>query len=425
MKKISETVCIALLFVSGAACNLLDKHDGGTSRNQTGRSDSTQTGGGEASLYDTVIYAAGVRFPDGYDWQIDTMAEREKGELVLLKNEEVIASVPVGYNNNISADPDMFRIAEGHLFTDFSSTNQTIIKCDGKELFRYDSREQMCGFAVSGNDVWTLGQDRSGDGGLSLRKNGQTVYAHPSGYIIGNLSDTYNPRGALDFIDGEPVFFYYYIAQGALSRSVHCIMVKGDKETEIEIPRNFTRILDAKVVEGVPLLAGQIGSSRNIISTVRNGAVVGFTLQGYDKIGNCKILPVSGGELLLYGECFYGGLVSGYICDRNGNNLFYDIEGRLIGLYASEGVDVILSCGENGADPAVTTNGRSKSISGRYLYISPKSAVLFDNKFYIGLNPAGGEGPFIQVGNKKTPLNFNGFVSEINISLIKKENNDN
>ena len=413
-------MCMVLLLGLGAACNLLDKHDGGSPRKDTGRNDTTATQD-VTSLYDTVFYVAGVRFPDGYDWQIDTMAGQEKGELVLYKGTDLLVSVPVGYDYCVSAAPDMFRIADGHLYTDFSDSRQTIIKCDGKELFRYDGREQMCGFAVKGKDVWTLGQDRTGDGGLSLRKNGKTVHSHESGFIIGNLSDTYNPGGALCFVDEQPLFFYYYIAQGALSKSTHCVMVKGEEVTELTVPKNFNRIMDVKLIGGVPVMAGLIGSTGNIISTIKNGAVVGFTLSGYDKIGNCRITPLADGDMLLSGECFASGLVTGYICDKYGNNLFYDIEGRLIGLYVSEGVDVILSCGENGADPAITTNGRSQGVSGRFLYISARSAVLLGTKFYIALNPAGGEGPFLLQGGRKTPLGFNGFVSELNIQVVKKE----
>lgn len=409
-----------LLLGLGVACNLLDKHEEGSPRRDTGRQDSTSAET-PTSRYDTVVYAAGVRFPEGYDWQIDTMAQQEKGELVLYKGSELLVSVPVSYDNCVSADPDMFRIADGHLYTDFSNNRQTIVKCDGKEVFRYDGREQMCGFAVKGKDVWTLGQDRAGEGGLSLRKNGKVVHSHEKGFVIGGLSDTYNPCGALDFVDGEPLFFYYYIGEGPLSRSTRCVMVKGESASEIETPKNFNRIMDAKMVEGVPVMAGQMGTTANIISTVKNGAVVGYSLVGYDKIGNCRITPLGGGDILLSGECFASGLVSGYICDKEGNNLFYDIEGRLIGLYVSDGVDVIFSCGENGADPAITTNGRGKGLSGRFLYISAKSAVLLGKLFYVALNPAGSEGPYLLCKDKKTPFGFNGFVSEIKIQVVEKE----
>lgn len=420
MKKISDIICLVLLLGLGAACSLLDKNDGDTPRKDTGRADSTDIAE-SLSPYDTIIYIAGVQFPEGYDWQIDTMAAEEKGELVLYKGTELLVSVPVSYDNCVSADPDMFRIADGHLYSDFCDNKQTIVKCDGKEIFRYDGREQMCGFAVKGKDVWTLGQDRSGEGGLSLRKNGKVVHSHEGGFILGNLADTYNRQGALSFVDGEPVFFYYYIGQGALSRSTHCVMVKGTSTTELDVPKNFNRIMDAKLIDGVPVMVGQMGTTRNMLSIVKKGTVVSYTLVGFDKLGNCRITPVGDGNLLLSGECFASGLVTGYICDKDGNNLFYDIEGRLIGLYVSEGIDVILSCGENGADPTITTNGRSVGHAGRYLYISAKSAVLLEKLYFIALNPAGKERPFLLRGSKKSTIDFNGFVSELDIQVVKKE----
>ncbi|MBQ9185465.1 MAG: hypothetical protein IJ151_06305 [Bacteroidales bacterium] len=428
MKKISDILCIALLAALGAACNLLDLHgDGDRSRGGTQRPDTTSAGdaGAAAPLFDTVIYAAGVRFPDGYDWRVDTLTSTEKGELVLLRDGDLLAAVPVGYGYNVGADPDMHRISNGHLYTDYSNNSQTVIKCDGKELFRFDGREVVCGFAVSDDVVWTLGQSRSGEGGLFLRKNGKLVYSHPTGTVIGNMSDTYNPSGAIEMRDGKPVFFFHYTGDGVLSQASHCVMVEETLETELEVPRNFTRIMDAKLVDGVPLMAGQMGTTRNIISIVKNGMVVGYTLSGFDRIGNCRIIPLQGDDVLLSGECYHAGLVTGYICDRNGRNLFYDLEGRLIGLYAIPGVDVILSCGANGEDPVITTNGLSKQLIGRFLYISTRCAKLFDRKFYLGLNPSTGERPYILVGKKTVPLNFNGFLTEVSVCVEPHKDNSN
>lgn len=415
-----EIMCVVLLAGMGAACSLLDLHnDGDSPRKDTERNDSTAVE--EALQYDTLIYSAGVQFPAGYNWQVDTLTESEKGSIVLYKGEELLISLPVGYENNISADPDMYRIIDGHLYTDYSTDKETIIKKDGQEIFRYEGREALCGFATMDDNVWTLGQNRSGSG-LCLRKNGKLVYSHPLGIIIGNTMDTYNPGGALFFIGKEPAFFFrYFSSEGPLSKVTKCYYVKGDQATELEVPSNFSRIMDAKFVGGLPVMAGMRGYAINMICIIRNGTSVGYTLTGFDKIGSCKITPVGDDDYYLSGECYSAGLNTGFICDHNGQNLFIDLEGRLVGFYVCEGVDVILSCGEFGQDPVITTNGRSKSLSGKYLYISPRCGFLLDKQFYLGLNPAEGSGPFILIGKKQMPLNFNGFITEVQVKVVQKQ----
>lgn len=423
MKKLFALICIILLPGWSVSCDLLDKgHKRDRPRNDISRTDSLsgKDSGGSWKPSDTVLFTSGVRFPDGYDWRIDTLAEKQKGELVLFKGTELVLAIPVGPENNVSADPDMHRIVDGHLYTDYSSNTKTIVQKDGKVLFSYDGREQMCGFAVVDSNVWTLGQDRFGEGGLSLRKNGKVVYEHKSGTIVGSLADTFNPYGALDFVDGKPVFFYYYKTDGSLSQSIHCIMVQGDKETDLGLPDRFSRILDAKLVDGKAVVVGKVGTSRNILSVFNDGRLIGFTLQGYDNLGTCKIIPAGDGVLYYAGECYSNGASAGFISDNDGYNRFYDLAGRLIGFYVGKGINIILSCGTDGADPVITTNGISNSVPGYFNYISTKCGELVDEKFYLGMNSQE-DGPYILNGKKKQSLGFNGFITEVKAVIIKNE----
>lgn len=422
MAALSAAMAIAAVPVS---CNLLEMHGGGGSpRTGIERKDSTNVPDtvSKGVLYDTLIYAAGVRFPDGYDWQADTLAATEKGELVLYRNAELIQSIPVGYPYRVSADPDRYRIADGHLYSDFYTDTETIVKKDGEELFRYPGCEIMCGFAVDGDDVWTLGQDRSGQG-LSLRKNGTAVYSHDTGTVIGNMSDTFNEAGALSFQGTQPSFFFYcsILGMGPVSRSVKCYHVMDGDAVELDTPSGFLRILDAKLVDGTPVLVGQAGTSTGILSVVRRGSAVTYSLAGYDKIGSCRITPAGGSDIILSGECYSSGLMSGYILDSHGSNLFYDLEGRLVGFYFSSDMDVILSCYSGGQNLVITTNGRSRTIQGQYLYISTRSGFLLDRLFYLGLNPRDEGRPYVLAGSRKMMLDFNGFISEVRVDIVERK----
>lgn len=104
---------------------------------------------------DTTIFVSAIIMNDDYDWRRDT-AKRTCGcELVLLKDKEKILSLEVSEDNFISPDPDMHHIIDGHLYTDFSTKCETIIKCDGSIILRYPGREYLCGLLLKDGFIYT------------------------------------------------------------------------------------------------------------------------------------------------------------------------------------------------------------------------------------------------------------------------------
>ena len=88
-------------------------------------------------------YVTGVEYPDGYDWMADLGSDADGAVLFLMNGDERIVELPVGYDSCISADADMHRCIDGHLYTDFSTDRETVIKMDGIELLRYPGREMI------------------------------------------------------------------------------------------------------------------------------------------------------------------------------------------------------------------------------------------------------------------------------------------
>lgn len=144
-------------------------------------------GGGEQEELpdERAVYVTGVEYAEGYDWVKDPDYGTAHCVLFLERDGTRILEVPAGYAYEISPDPDMHRCADGHLYTDYSTSHDTVVKKDGKELFRFEGREMLVGFVVDGDDVYTAGMDRGGAPGFTFRCNGKEVFRSSGSLLTG------------------------------------------------------------------------------------------------------------------------------------------------------------------------------------------------------------------------------------------------
>ena len=143
--------------------------------------------GGPGQVERSVWYVTGFDYPEGYDWMSDPEAGNVKCSLVVYANAVPMMKVPVGTEYQTSADPDMHRMIDGDLYTDFSTDSMTVIKKNGRYLFSYPGREMIVGMNVGSTEVYTLGQSRSGDG-FSFRRDGEILFERTKGCLMGRMS---------------------------------------------------------------------------------------------------------------------------------------------------------------------------------------------------------------------------------------------
>ena len=155
------------------------------------------------------VYVSAVIAPDGYDWRRDSCYGSTGMKIILLKNYKEILSLDTGKDCLVSSEPDLHHIINGHLYTEYASNTHTIIKKDGKELFRYPGREWLKGILPVGDSTYTLGQSRDGNG-FSFRLDGQTVLAKSYGTVNGGFTQcNCDSNGALYYSDGAISFDYW------------------------------------------------------------------------------------------------------------------------------------------------------------------------------------------------------------------------
>lgn len=139
------------------------------------------------SLGNSVTLVTAFDYPDGYDWVSDPDKGFVKCSLVVYADSRLILKVPVGDRYCVSSDPDTHRMIDGHLYTDYATEHETVIKKDGKPCLSYQGRESVVDMVLKGDSLHTLGQKRNGRG-FSYRINGEVVLERDAGYAFGRLT---------------------------------------------------------------------------------------------------------------------------------------------------------------------------------------------------------------------------------------------
>ena len=166
----------------------------------------------------------------------------------LFRDFEEILRIPAGPGSEVSPDSDMHHICEGNLYTEYVTLTETIIKKNGKDFLRYTGREVLRGLWASGDDLYTLGQNRSGEG-FALRRNGKILFSSDIGRVWGDLLDvTTAPTGAL-YHDRHFLSFCYYTADADGSDRKWFVVQDGSR-AEVDVPSDVTEIYDIKAIEG-------------------------------------------------------------------------------------------------------------------------------------------------------------------------------
>lgn len=163
--------------------------------------------------------------------------------LVLLKDFKKVLELECSDAARISPDPDLHHIVDDALFTQYSSRDSTFVKRNGEPLLCFEGREYIRGILPMGEDTYTLGLERSGNG-FALRKNGKTVFMQQQGSIDGGFSDKdYDGNGALFADDGRVCF--RFIANGRTSLVIDGVTVNDD--SPLKETHRISRVIQNRV----------------------------------------------------------------------------------------------------------------------------------------------------------------------------------
>ena len=351
------------------------------------------------------VYVTAVEYPDGYDWRADVEKGSVKCSLVVYADDVPVMKVPAGDEYEVSPDPDMHRMSDGHLYTDYSTDSETVIKKDGKEIFRYSGREMICGLLTEGEDVYTLGHPRRGEG-FTYRKNGDVIVERNGGRSFASL---YRDGTSICFAFCEPIlsqkdtlYRYYHVSDGNVSQTA--------------VREDIRKVWDVISHEGeVCYLASVTGVSSPVL--FRSGTMVALDMPQNSEMLACRLMAEDGHICV---EGLYvrpGRSVTSGLWDEAGRSDLFD-EGMTVSSICmnGDGVCCVLNGASSRLKGLIYRYGEVSDMPAGYASVGSDPAMVVDGIFHVGLSSLSGDRPMIWRDGRMTQLDINGFISTISVS---------
>lgn len=391
--------CVLLIAVT--SCGLSEVGGGSASEKVTGGIWGGPLGNPSTGVLEQVCYMTAFDYKKGYDWKADPSRESVRCSLVVYADGEMIMKVPVGDVYEISADPDMHRIIDGHLYTDYSTETETVIKKNGETLFRYPERESICGMVVRSGDVYTLGQSRDGNG-FAYRRNGEILFARQTGTVMGqlrNASDSlcfaYYDR--IQSADGG-VERYYSVCEGKMSQ----VAVRDDIRKVWDIISSGTSVVCLATLVGVETPVIFIDDRMTALNIQKGVTVVSASLfESADRIG-AEIIYRSGNNLytLLW---FNGSVVQIFSSGMTISSLYM----------LDDGFCCTVNPGASDRKGIIYRAGEQYDMPSGYSCVGNGAMTMVNGILYTGLSSTNGERPLLWKDGQLDTLMINGYISSI------------
>jgi hypothetical protein len=355
---------------------------------------------GSASGVHKVCYMTAMDYQKGYDWRADEARETVKCSLVVYEDGTPVMKVPVGETYETSPDPDKHRIIGGHLYTDYITSAETVVKCDGHELFRYAGCEYICGMEVIDNDLYSLGQS---GGGFAFRRNGEVVLSRDRAALVGGLI---NDSDSLCFAfceqiisSGAPIYRYYASVNGRVSQ----VAVREDIKTVWDILVGRDQVI---------YVASLVGVSTPVL--ISDDSIVQMKFPPGISLVSCRIFK-AGSSVGVEGICR---LRNGVHCNMiwlDGNRLCtYIGKGNIAALEADgDGVFFVMNPPDRNTRGSIYRSGELSDMPAGYTVIGDDCVRVVDGILHVGMSSHDGNKPIVWKDGILDSLDINGYISAI------------
>lgn len=356
-----------------------------------------------AGTHKKVWYATGFDYPEGYDWKTDSAVGEVRCSLIVFANGVPMMKIPVGSEYEVSPDPDMHRMIAGDVYTDYSTDSETVIKRNGETLFRYEGREMMIGMDVVEDDVYTLGQSRSGQG-FSYRKNGELIYKNQAGSLFDHfLRDSCGHSFAYAETvssSSDAVERYYAYVEG----EVRQIAVREDLKKVWDVCFDGDKVCFIASLVGInnPVIVSDHGIEALHIQSGYTMITGRFISDSYD--GNV--------EMVLNDEKYK--VRCGIWKECQPEYLFAPGMTIFSTYRYDEGIHCIVNL-NGGSGVVIYREGDIYNVTENYAVMGSRPLAMVDGILHVGLTSLSGKDPVVWKDGDMQQLKMNGYISSITV----------
>ena len=347
----------------------------------------------------SLTFVSAFDYPDGYDWRSDPDRGHVKCSLVVFREGLPVLKIPVGNEYRVSPDPDMHRIIDGHLYTDFSDGTETLLKKNGKPVLSYPGAEMICDMKVKGSDIYTLGHSRTGQG-FALRLNGSVLLSREAGYTFERIliEDT-----EVSVAFAEPIVS----SSGTVERYY---VMRGGKVTQIALRDDIKQVWDVAVYgEEIYYLASLTGVQAPVL--VSSQGMTTLQMPSSMRVVSCRMNILEGGIC-----------VEGVLADGNqvqsvlwGTDFQYSLfpKGMTFSAlcFGEDGLHCTMNPASGMGAGLIFRGGESLEIPAGYACMSRSAMDFASGMLTVGLSSLKGEAPALWVDGRLKNLDINGYIS--------------
>jgi len=361
------------------------------------------------------VYITAVDYDAGYDWRRDTTFGLSGGSVNLYRDSTLLLSIPAGPGKEVSLDADKHHFVDGHLYTEYCSSSETVIKQDGKEIFRYEGAETLRGLLVRDDDVYTLGQGVGGQRVLSLRKNGEVLLSKEKGTVWGSFSDPYYAEtGALYEDEGVMYFAFYtsYKEDSPLAQR-RFYLVKNQTVAELWFEEDVKILYDMRMIGGVYTRIVGVGEKAEpclYLDDLKSE----FSFKNHSGLEGLALYPVDGRTYM------YGRYADKTIFKRNYTRKWSltGSGGSFDGAVASirtDGDDTVLFLEKGYGEYALKTPFECVGFKHLDGYFSPRCMEFCNGEYYVINNPGEEKGtsPELITSGGRYTYRINGILTSV------------
>ena len=400
---------IALFLAAALSCSDNDGWRADAPRGFSEYGGSAPGGNAVTPPKDTDIFTLCVEYPADYAWQRDSAPGMADRALVLFRGQKRVLEIDAGGTEGIRPDPDMNRLCRGQVYSDFNAGNSTVICLNGQELFRYEGREMLMGFAVRGAHVYTLGMARSGNG-ISFRKDGEALLEDPDGVLRGHGTAGMGQEGLLKDDGGALTFWYEATVGNRLRR----YMVTDGMKREVELESYVKKVHEIRSIGGETAMLISTDASRERPVLCYGGSSMQLGRDSYPQalssLTGCRIIPSEKGLYVLEGHRFtVGQKVEHCLWDPSGKQVLCCED--MAGLMMDGNELALVRKKEDGGLKSWSLWGKEHRPEDEARLMGEHSVSFAHGRFCIAPVPVQRKfRPYIWAGKDKLALNLNGYA---------------